>query len=172
GAIAEQHARAADRQLEALAAEGLDQHAELQLSAAGDLENVIVPRQAQADGDVRLGLALQPIADHPALHLVAITAGIGAVVYREAHRKRRRIDLAGGNGHGRGGHGDGVGNGRLHQAGDGDDVAGFGALDGDAIQALEGEQLGGAAFLNEVAVDIYRLDRGVDLDPAALDPAG
>ena len=40
--VAEQHARAADRQLEAFAAHGLDQHAELQLAAAGDLERVLV----------------------------------------------------------------------------------------------------------------------------------
>jgi hypothetical protein len=40
GAVAEEDARAADRKLEALAAHRLDQHAELQLAAAGDLEGV------------------------------------------------------------------------------------------------------------------------------------
>ena len=38
----EQHARARDRQLEALAAHRLDQHAELQLAAAGDLEGILL----------------------------------------------------------------------------------------------------------------------------------
>ena len=37
---AHDHARAADGQLEALAPHGLDQDAELQLAAAGDLEGV------------------------------------------------------------------------------------------------------------------------------------
>src|SRR5690606_18591817 len=40
GAVAEQHARPADRELEALAAHVLDQHAELELAAAGDFERI------------------------------------------------------------------------------------------------------------------------------------
>ena len=41
------------------------------------------------------GLALQPVADHAALHLVAVAARIGAVVHREAHGERRRVDRLG-----------------------------------------------------------------------------
>ena len=44
GAVAEEDARAADRKLEALAPHRLDQHAELELAAAGDLEGVLVLR--------------------------------------------------------------------------------------------------------------------------------
>ena len=58
GAVAEQHARAADAELEALAAQGLDQHAELELAAAGDLEAVAVGGLGDADRDIALGLAL------------------------------------------------------------------------------------------------------------------
>ena len=42
GAVAEDDARLADGELEALAAHRLDQDAELQLAAAGDLEGVLV----------------------------------------------------------------------------------------------------------------------------------
>jgi hypothetical protein len=73
-AILEQHARAADRQLEALAAHRLDQDAELELAAAGDLERIALLALGQADRDVGLGLALQPVADDAALHLVAVAA--------------------------------------------------------------------------------------------------
>ena len=40
---------------------------------------------------------------------------------------------------------EGVGDGALGQAGDGDDVAGFGLLDRRALEAAEGEDLGDAA---------------------------
>jgi hypothetical protein len=68
--------------------------------------------------------------------------------------------------------GDRVGNGRLHQAGDGDNVPGFGLLDGDSLEAAEGEHLGGSAFLDDVAVNVDRLDRHVDVETAAFDPPG
>ena len=45
-------------------------------------------------------------------------------------------------------------------------------LDRHALEAAEGEDLGRAAFLDRVAVDVDRLDRHVDLERAALDPAG
>ena len=72
GAVAEQHARAADRQLEAFAAQGLDEHAQLKLAATGDLEAVVVGRHGDADRYIALGLALEPLADDAALHLVAV----------------------------------------------------------------------------------------------------
>ena len=44
----------------------LDQHAELQFAAAGDLERILLVALADLDGDVALGLAEQPLADHAA----------------------------------------------------------------------------------------------------------
>src|SRR5205085_6717835 len=128
GAVAEQHARAADRKLEALAAHGLDDHAKLKLPAAGDLEAVVVSGGGDADRDIALGLAHQAVADDAALDLVAVAPGIGAVVDREAHRQGRRVDLTGVDRRADGRVGDGVGNGRVDQPGDGDDVPGLGAL--------------------------------------------
>src|SRR5207244_9701746 len=92
GAVAEEDARAADRQLEAFAAQGLDKHAELELTAAGDLETVVVGRGREADGDIAFGFAFQPLADDAALDLVAVASGVRAIVDREAHRQRRRVD--------------------------------------------------------------------------------
>ena len=40
----------------------------------------------------------------------------------------------------------------LVQAGDGDDVAGFGLLERRALEAAEGEHLGDAAALDQLAV--------------------
>ena len=68
--------------------------------------------------------------------------------------------------------GEGVGDGRLDEAGNGDDLARFGALDRHALEAAEGEHLGRAAFLDDVAVHVERLDRHVGGELAALDPAG
>ena len=97
---------------------------------------------------------------------------IGAVVDAEAHRQRRRVDRAGVERSADRRVGDGVGNGGVDQARDGDDVARLGALDGHALEPAEGEDLGRAAFLDELAVRVERLDRHVHVEPAALDAAG
>ena len=55
----------------------LDEDAELELAAAGDLEAVVVGRGGDADRDIALGLALQALADDAALDLVAVAAGKG-----------------------------------------------------------------------------------------------
>ncbi len=172
-AVAEEHARAADRQLEALAAHRLDQHAELQLAAAGDLERVLLGALGQADRDIALGLALQPVADHAALHLVAVAAGIGAVVDREAHRQRRRIDRAG-----------------ARAAGSRRDRRWcwrrspwsgrrwrrcrppWRCSTGTRSRPRKAKTLVARPSSTALAVDVERLDRHVDVERAALDPAG
>ena len=69
------HTRPADRQFEALAAHGLDQDAELQFAAAGDLEAVLRRPVLDLERDIAFRLPEQPVADHPAGHLVAFGAG-------------------------------------------------------------------------------------------------
>ena len=51
-----------------------------------------------------------------------------------------------------GGIAEGVGDGALGQARDGDDVAGFGFFERRALDAAEGEDLGDAAALDQLAV--------------------
>ena len=60
----------------------------------------------------------------------------------------------------------------VFQAGDGDDVAGFGALHRHPRQAAEGQQLGDAGLLDDFAVAVQRLDVAVDGDDAGFDAAG
>src|SRR5262249_1326287 len=59
----EQHPRARDRELVAFAAHRLNQHAELQLATAGDLDGVLLLALAHADGDVAFRLAAQALDD-------------------------------------------------------------------------------------------------------------
>ena len=54
---------------------------------------------------------------------------------------------------------DRVGDGGLGEAGDGDDVAGLGFVDRQALEAAEGEHLGDAALLDDLAVARQRLHR-------------
>ena len=67
---------------------------------------------------------------------------------------------------------DGVGNGAFRQAGDGDDVACLGFLDGYAIQAAERQQLGQAAGFDDCAVLAQHLHLHVQLGFALLDAPG
>ena len=115
--------------------------------------------------------AQQAVADDAGLHLVAFAAGQRRIVDRDRHRQGRRIDrlrldrffddVA-----------ERVGDGGVLQAGDGDDVAGFGALDRHARQAAERQQLGDAGALDDLAVAVQRLDLAVDGDGAGFDAAG
>ena len=72
---ARQHFRARERKLEAFAAHGFHQHAELQFAAAGDFVGVLVCGFGDADGDVGFRFRHQARADDAALHLIAGAAG-------------------------------------------------------------------------------------------------
>ena len=61
---------------------------------------------------------------------------------------------------------------RLRQPGDRHDVAGGRFLDAGALEAAEGEHLGHAAFLDQVAVAVEHLDGLVGLHGARADAAG
>ncbi len=71
----------------------------------------MVGADGDLEGDVALGLAQQALADHPALDLVALAAGEGAVVDAEGHGEGGGIDRLGGQRLGYLGRGDGVGDG-------------------------------------------------------------
>ena len=60
----------------------------------------------------------------------------------------------------------------LRDAGDGDDVAGLGHVDGRALQAAEGQHLGHARGLDQVAVAAHRLDGLVGPHAARGDAPG
>jgi hypothetical protein len=55
----EQHPRSRDRQLEASAPHRLDQDAELQLTAPGNFERILLSAFADADRDIAPGFAIQ-----------------------------------------------------------------------------------------------------------------
>ena len=97
---------------------GLDQDAELQFAAAGDLHRILVVGFADAQRDVALGLAQQPVADHAAGDLAAFGAGERRIVDAERHGQRRRVDRLGVDRRLDRRIADGVGDGRLRQAGD------------------------------------------------------
>ena len=150
----------------------LDQHAELEFAAAGDLEGVGFGGVGDLDGDIAFGLAEQPVADLAGGDLLAFAAGQRAVIDAEGHGQGRRVDRGGGQ---RGRHfrrADGFRDGGVGQPGHGDDIAGAHLIDRDALQAAEGEQLGQAAGFDHLAVEVADLDRHVQRGPALLDAAG
>ena len=161
-----------DRELEALAPHRLDQDAELQFAAAGNLEGIPALGLGDADRDIALGLAQQPRADHAAGHLVAFAAGERRIVDREGHGERRRIDRIGRDRPRHQGIADRVGNRRIAEPRDRHDVAGLGAFDRHALEAAEGEQLGQARRLAHLARRAHRFDRHVDAGLAGMDAPG
>jgi hypothetical protein len=98
-------------------------------------------------------------------------AGQRRIVDAKRHRQRRRIDRLGVERLGHRRVADGVRDGRVGQAGDGDDVAGLGLLDRNALEPAERQHLGDAAGLDDLAVVVERLDRHVDLtEPLKMRP--
>ena len=168
----EDDARLADGELEALAPHRLDQDAELQLAAAGDVEGILVVALGDLQRDVALRLAQQAVADDAALHLVALLAGERAVIDAERHGKRRRVDRLRRDRLVDGRVGERVGDGRFLKPGERDDVAGLAAVDRAALQAAEGEHLGDAKILHGLAVARKRLHRLAGLHRAGADAAG
>ena len=139
--LLEHHAGTRHGELEALAAHGLDQDRELQFAAAGDVERILVGGFLDLERDVAFRFLKQAVADHAARHLVALGAGERAIVDDEGHGHGRRIDGLGLDRNVVLGRREGVGHRALHEARDGDDVAGLADLDRLALQAAEGEDL-------------------------------
>ena len=84
--------RAADRKLEALAAHGLQQDAQVQHAASGHDELVGPSAGLDPQGHVVLQLPLQTAADLPAGDVLTVLPGEGRVVDAEGHRDGRLVD--------------------------------------------------------------------------------
>ncbi len=170
--FAHDDARLADGELEALATHRLDQDAELQFAAAGDLEGVLVLALGDLERHVAFRLAQEPVADDAALHLVAFLAGERSVVDAEGHGKRRRVDRLRGDRRLHGGVAERVGDARFLKPGDRDDVARLAEVDALALQAAEGEHLRDAEGLHRLALARQRLHGLPGLHRAGADAAG
>ena len=168
--LAEDDARARDRQFEPFAAHVLDQHAHLQFAPARDHEGVAAGRVLDLDGDVGFGLFHQAFANDAGLDLVAIATGQRAVVDAEGHADGRRIDGLGGQGGFDIQRAKRVGDGRLGHAGKADDIARHRLVNGRLSQAAEGENLGDAELFDPFAVARQGLDGVARLRAAGLDP--
>ena len=99
----------------------------------------------------------QAVADHAARDLVALGAGERRIVDEERHGDGRRIDRLGLDRNVVLGRAEGVGHRALHEARDGDDVAGLAELDRLALEAAEGQDLRHAAGLDELALAVETL---------------
>ena len=168
----QQHFGPRHGELEAFAAHGLDEDAELKLAAAGDLHGVALLGFRHLEGDIAFGLAQQAVADHAARDLRAFGAGERRIVDPEGHGKRRRIDRLSWK---RGvdlGRADRVRDGRVGQAGERDDVARGRLVEADTLEPAEGEHFRHAALLDEPAVVVEHLHHVVRLDRARGDAAG
>ena len=170
---AQQNLRPRHRQLEAFAPHRLDQDAELQLAAAGDLHRVT------SRSDSRTRSATLPSASRSRrsriTRLVTLSPSVPAkrrIVHAERHRERRRIDRLRRHRRLDLGRADRVRHGGVRQPGDGDDVAGLRLVDRHALEPAECQHLGDAAALDQFAVVVEHLDLLVRLDAAGRDAAG
>ena len=95
GVLLEQHARAADLELKALAAHGLHEDGEVQDAAAGDLDAGLVGELLDAHGDVVLALLHEALLELAAAHDVALAAHERGGRRLKDDGERRRVDLDG-----------------------------------------------------------------------------
>ena len=149
-----------------------DEHAELQFAAAGHFEAVLVGALGDADRDIGFSFAIQAIADHAAGDLGTFAPRKRAVVDRELHGQRRRIDRLRLDRRLHRRIGDGVGHGCFLEARQRDDVARLGVIDRYAVEPVERQQLGRTTDFDDIAIRVECMDRVVDVELARLDASG
>ena len=170
--IAEQHARAADRQFEPLAAHVFNQHAHLQFAPARHFKGVAAGCVGDLDGHVDFGFLHQAFADHAGLDLGAILARKRRVVDAEGDGNRRRINRLRGQRNIHVQRTQRIGHGGLGHAGNRHDITGNRLIDRRAGKAPEGQDLGHAELLDPLAGARQRLQRFTDRQRSSLDPSG
>ncbi len=126
---------AADRQLEAFPAHGLDQDAKLQLSPSGDLESIGIAGLGNLNCDIAFAFAVQPLTDNPRSNLAAFPAADRRIVDRKGHRQcrwpnrrslQRNLDTGGAQG---------IGNCRRGKSRNRNDLSGNDGIHGDPLQS-------------------------------------
>ena len=162
--------RARHAQFVAFTPHGFDEDGEVQFATAAHFEFVRVVHFFDAQGDVVDEFAVKALLDLAAGDVFAFAPGKGRVVYLEGHAHRRLIDGEAGQRFDVVRVAEGVGDVERVDAGEGDDVAGGGAIDFDFFEAEEFEDLQDAATAHRAiaANDFYR---GVAADAAALNAA-
>ncbi len=156
--LADHDLRLADRELEALAAHGLDEHRELQLAPALDLPRVGALGREHPQRHVADQLLLQPVLDLARGELLAVLTGEHRRVDADRHREARLVDDERRQGSGIVDVGEGLADRDLRNAGDRDDVARAGLFRGNAVERVGEEELD----------DLHPLDRAVDAAPRDL----
>ena len=121
--------------LEALAPEHLDQDDELEFAAAPDDEAAAGLRFLDLDGHVLEGLLAQALEELDRLDVLALLPGERRGVDEEAHGDGRLVDDDARQGLGRVARADGVADVHVLDAGEDDDVARFGAVGLDELEA-------------------------------------
>ena len=167
-----QHPGAADRELKSLAAHLLDQHAQLQLAAAGDFERVALVAVGDFDSNVAFTFTQQTVADLPARDLLAFLAAERPVIDAERHGQRGRIDRDGGQGCGQLRCADRIRHRGVGEARYGYDVAGLHFVHLDPIEPAIAHELRQAPGLDHRTVGPHHFDGHIQAGTALFHAAG
>ena len=170
--LAEQNARTGNRQLVAFTAHGLDQNAQLQLAAAADFECVTRFGVLHGDRHVAFCFFVQTVADHTRGYFRAFGAREWGIVHRDGDRHRWWIDRGRFQCMRNFNRTDGICNGRVGQAGDGNDRTCSRFAYWHALDTVERQQLGDAALLDGGAVQTQGFHWHTDLCGAAFNFTG
>ncbi len=147
----------AGHQLIALAAHGFDHDGKLQFAATHDFEGIGAAGFLDADGNVGEQLLLQALAQVARGDVLPVEAGERRGVHRELHGDGGLINRDVRQRGGIFGAGDGLADGDAGDSRDRNDVAQFGFRNVDALQPVEGKQLGDPHFL-QGAVELGNAD--------------
>ena len=154
--LAGDHLGLADRQLEALAAHGLDQHGQLQLAAAEHLPHVGPVGGADPDGDVADQLGVEARLEQPGGQLRPVRPGQRRGVDADGHGQAGLVDGDGGQRDRAVGVGQRLADGDLGEAGHRHDLARARLFGRHLVERLGDVELG----------DLGLLDRAVEPAPA------
>ena len=167
----EQHARTRHCQFITFAAHVFNQNRQVQFAAAAHFKHRFIIGELHAHGHIGLQFAFQAFANLTARHILAFTAGQGARVHLEVHRKRRFIDLEQRERFGLFNIGERRADGKFFNTVNQHDIARFSGIHKLAIQPFEHQNLIDFDFLGSVFRAIHHADFFACVNASAMHTA-
>ena len=144
----------------------------MQFTAPADFKRVLIGAFGKSNGNIGFHFRQQALANDGRGDFLAFRAGKRAVIDGDGDRHGGRVNRCRGQRLINGRIANRIGNRGFGETGNANEVSGRNLIDRHAFRAFKAQQLGQPTGFNMGAVQINRLDRGIDLGRALQNAAG